>query len=288
MTGAPGFVRYKKGSARVADFSDDQYALGCLIYWLLAADFPVSIRDQNDQEVVLRPQQPEDCSPIANLLWESAAMLVECDKKSVGALRKLAVRYRQQVRLMPLEIRSALGAHTADNGCQNATSEVEDQHLSSSRIRSDPSFATSFKPLPARLWHRSKTCIQGSQPGFNRAALMGLTVLLVLAGYSYLIRAPALTLGAVKVQANTVLPVGFSHDWLLKRLERIVEHQGLVVRKDRGLNAELHCDHYTCVLSLVHSEGGVSHSHQQSFAASREPQVWETAITNLGRAAATR
>ena len=117
---------------------------------------------------------------------------------------------------------------------------------------------------------------------------MGLTVLLVLAGYLYLSRVPPLTLDAVKVEANTVLPAGFSHDWLLKRLERIVEYQGLVVWEDRSLIAELHCDHYTCVLSLAHSAGGISHSHQQSFAASRQPQVWESAITDLGRAAATR
>ena len=288
MTGAPGFVRLKKGRAKAAELLDDQYALGCLIYWLLAADFPVSIRDQNDQEVVLRPQQPEDCSPVANLLWESAATLVKCDKKSFAVLSKLAVRYRQQARLMPLEIRSALGAYAADNGCQNATSKVEDEYLSSSRIRSDRSVANSFKPVLARLGRGPTTYLRGSQPGPKRAALMGLTVLLVLAGYFYLTRVPPLTLDAVKVEANTVLPAGFSHDWLLKRLERIVEYQGLVVWEDRSLIAELHCDHYTCVLSLAHSAGGISHSHQQSFAASRRPQVWESAITDLGRAAAMR
>ncbi|MDG2443462.1 MAG: hypothetical protein P8M13_09455, partial [Luminiphilus sp.] len=288
MTGAPGFVRLKKGRAKAAELLDDQYALGCLIYWLLAADFPVSIRDQNDQEVVLKPQQPEDCSPVADLLWESAATLVKCDKKSFGVLSKLAVRYRQQVRLMPLEIRSALGACAADNGCQNATSKAEDEYLSSSRIRSDRSVAASFKPVLVRLGRGPTTYFRVSQPEPKRAALMGLTVLIVLAGYLYLTRVPPLTLDAVKVEANTVLPVGFSHDWLLKRLERIVEYQGLVVWEDRSLIAELHCDHYTCVLSLAHSAGGISHSHQQSFAASRQPQVWESAITDLGRAAATR
>ena len=288
MTGAPGFVRHKKGSVKAAELLDDQYALGCLIYWLLAADFPVSIRDQNDQEVVHKPQQPEDCSPVANLLWESAATLVKCDKKSFGVLSKLAVRYRQQVRLMPLEIRSALGAYAADNGCQNATSKAEDEYLSSSRIRSDRSVAASFKPVLARLGRGPTAYFRVSQPEPKRAALMGLTVLIVLAGYLYLTRVPPLTLDAVKVEANTVLPVGFSHDWLLKRLERIVEYQGLVVWEDRSLIAELHCDHYTCVLSLAHSAGGISHSHQQSFAASRQPQVWESAITDLGRAAATR
>ena len=288
MTGAPVFVRPEKANAEASEFLDDQYALGCLIYWLLAADFPVSIRDQNGRGVVLRPQQPEDCSPVANLLWESAATLVKCDKKSFGVLSKLAVRYRQQARLMPLEIRSALGAYAADNGCQNATSKVEDEYLSSSRIRSDRSVANSFKPVLARLGRGLTTYLRGSQPGPKRAALMGLTVLLVLAGYFYLTRVPPLTLDAVKVEANTVLPAGFSHDWLLKRLERIVEYQGLVVWEDRSLIAELHCDHYTCVLSLAHSAGGISHSHQQSFAASRRPQVWESAITDLGRAAAMR
>jgi len=189
---------------------------------------------------------------------------------------------------MPLEIRSALGAYAADNGCQNATSKAEDEYLSSSRIRSDRSVAARFKPVLARLGRGPTAYFRVSQPEPKRAALMGLTVLIVLAGYLYLTRVPPLTLDAVKVEANTVLPVGFSHDWLLKRLERIVEYQGLVVWEDRSLIAELHCDHYTCVLSLAHSAGGISHSHQQSFAASRQPQVWESAITDLGRAAATR
>ena len=189
---------------------------------------------------------------------------------------------------MPLEIRSALGACAADNGCQNATSKAEDEYLSSSRIRSDRSVAASFKPVLVRLGRGPTTYSRVSQPEPKRAALMGLTVLIVLAGYLYLTRVPPLTLDAVKVEANTVLPAGFSHDWLLERLERIVEYQGLVVWEDRSLIAELHCDHYTCVLSLAHSAGGISHSHQQSFAASRQPQGWESAITDLGRAAATR
>lgn len=288
MTGAPVFVRPEKASAQASEFLDDQYALGCLIYWLLAADLPVSLRDQNGRRVMVRSQPPEDCSPVANLLWESAALLTACDKKSLGVLSKLTVLYRQQARLMPLDIRSALGACAADNGRQNAASKVAGAHASSSRDRSDQLVAAGFKPALTRLRHGSTIDIRVSKARSKIAALMFLMVLAVVAGYLHLSRAPALTLDAVKVEANTVLPVGFSHDWLLKRLERIVEHQGLVVRKDRGLNAELHCDHYTCVLSLDHDAGGSRHKHQQSFAASREPQIWESAITDLGRAAAMR
>jgi hypothetical protein len=98
--------------------------------------------------------------------------------------------------------------------------------------------------------------------------------------------APYLTLGSVRVAANTALPSGFSQDWLFEQLERVLNQKGTATLAQHTFIAGLDCDHYTCVLSLDHQANGRDHAHQQTFTASPEPQVWESVIIDLGRAVA--
>jgi predicted Ser/Thr protein kinase len=281
--GAPGFER---DSGAIAEFADDQYALGCLIYWLLAANLPVTTCDQRGQRLVSRAEKPEGCTGCANLLWDSAAILTSRDEIKSGVLSSLFERYRQQIRLLPSANRISLAARVVGKECP-IKARLSDEQLIVSKAPIDQSarlnlehVAKKMTPLFAQLTHKSH--------GFTKT--LALVCMVALCGFGVFLStspAPYLTLGSVRVAANTALPSGFSHDWLFERLERVLDQKGIATLAQHTFIAGLDCDHYTCVLSLDHQTNGRDHAHQQTFTASRQPQVWESVIIDLGRAVAT-
>ncbi|MDG1065244.1 MAG: AarF/UbiB family protein [Luminiphilus sp.] len=283
--GAVGFVRDSGSTAKIAAFADDQYALGSMIYWLLAANLPVTTCDQYGQAVVTRAEKPEGCTGCANLLWESAAILTDRNKNRSGVLSSLAGRYRQQARLLPSESRSSLAARVGGKGCA-AKAHLGDEPLIISQGATDQSALLDPKSVSKKMASVFAGCAQ-KEPGFAKAfALACLIALGGFAGFLSTSPVPYLTLGSVRVAANTALPSGFSHDWLSERLQRVLDERGVVLLAKQTFIAGLDCDHYTCVLSLDHQTNGADHAHQQTFTASAEPQVWESVISDLGRAVA--
>jgi hypothetical protein len=289
LRGAPrltaGASGFKRDSEAIAEFADDQYALGCLIYWLLAANLPVTTCDQHGQRVVSRAEKPEGCTGCANLLWDSAAILTSRDEIKSGLLSSLFERCRQQIRLLPSANRISLAARVVGKECP-IRARLSDEQLIVSKALSDQSARLDLQhvvkkmaPLLARLTNKS----HGFTKTLALACLMALCIFGVFFSTS---PAPYLTLGSVRVAANTALPSGFSQDWLFERLERVLNQKGTATLAQHTFIAGLDCDHYTCVLSLDHQANGRDHAHQQTFTASPEPQVWESVIIDLGRAVA--
>jgi serine/threonine protein kinase len=289
LRGAPrltaGASGFKRDSEAIAEFADDQYALGCLIYWLLAANLPVTTCDQHGQRVVSRAEKPEGCTGCANLLWDSAAILTSRDEIKSGLLSSLFERCRQQIRLLPSANRISLAARVVGKECP-IRARLSDEQLIVSKAQSDQSarldlqhVAKKMTPLFARLTNKSH--------GFTKT--LALVFLMALCSFGVFFNtspAPYLTLGSVRVAANTALPSGFSQDWLFEQLERVLNQKGTATLAQHTFIAGLDCDHYTCVLSLDHQANGRDHAHQQTFTASPEPQVWESVIIDLGRAVA--
>ena len=289
LRGAPrltaGASGFKRDSEAIAEFADDQYALGCLIYWLLAANLPVTTCDQHGQRVVSRAEKPEGCTVCANLLWDSAAILTSRDEIKSGLLSSLFERCRQQIRLLPSANRISLAARVVGKECP-IRARLSDEQLIVSKAQSDQSarldlqhVAKKMTPLFARLTSKSH--------GFTKA--LALVCLMALCSFGVFFStspAPYLTLGSVRVAANTALPSGFSQDWLFEQLERVLNQKATATLAQHTFIAGLDCDHYTCVLSLDHQANGRDHAHQQTFTASPEPQVWESVIIDLGRAVA--
>ena len=289
LRGAPrltaGASGFKRDSEAIAEFADDQYALGCLIYWLLDANLPVTTRDQRGQRVVSRAEKPEGCTGCANLLWDSAAILTSRDEIKAGVLSSLFERCRQQIRLLPAANRISLAARVVGKECP-IRAQLSDEQLIVSKALSDQSARLDLQhvvkkmaPLLARLTNKSH--------GFTKTlALVCLMAFCTFGVFFSTSPAPYLTLGSVRVAANTSLPSGFSQDWLFERLERVLNQKGTARLAQHTFIAGLDCDHYTCVLSLDHQANGRDHAHQQTFTASPEPQVWESVIIDLGRAVA--
>ena len=284
-SGAPGFCRSADAAAETLQFSDDQYAVGCVLYWLLAAELPMTICDPDGRMVVARPKKPEGCSACANLLWDTAKVLTDGSEITFGALEKLTEGMRRQVRLLPPEIRCSLGAHVAGAQSRSAGGEECARQPDGMGSPPNPLDATVSNHSLGKLW----------QGFFSRAvrlskvlALPLLIAFLGYAGYLTISRMPLLILDSVKVAANTTLPSGFSHNWLLGRLELILRKEVRPSLASQPLIAALNCDHYTCILSLEHQVNGISHPHQQSFTASAQPEVWESVIIDLGRAVEAR
>lgn len=283
--GAPGFVRSTDSAAESLQFSDDQYAVGCVLYWLLAAELPITICDPDGRTVVARPKKPEACSACANLLWDTARVLTDASEITFGVLEKLTKGMRWQVRLLPPEIRCILGAHVAGAQCRGAGGEKCVRQSDGEGSPPNPLDAAVSNHSLGKLWQRF----------FSRAfrlrkvlALLLLIAFLGYAGYLHVSRMPLLILDSVKVAANTTLPSGFNHNWLLGRLELILRKEVRPLLASQPLIAALNCDHYTCVLSLEHQVNNISHPHQKSFKASAQPEVWESVIIDLGRAVEAR
>ena len=283
--GTLGFVRSTDSAAKTLQFSDDQYAAGCVLYWLLSAELPMTICDPDGRTVVARAKKPEACSACANLLWDTAKVLTDGSEKSFGVLEKLIEGMRWQVRLLPPEIRSVLGAHVADARCLAVEEQGWARQTDAVECALNQSNAAGSNHSLGKLW----------QGFFSRAfslskllALLLLITFLGYAGYLNVSRMPLLTLDSIKVAANTTLPSGFSHNWLVGRLKLMLRKKIRPSMASQPLIAALDCDHYTCVLSLDHQVNGISHPHQQSFTATAQPEVWESVIIDLGRAVEAR
>ena len=286
---APGFERHKRAHTRVSDFLDDQYALGCVIYWLLADDLPIIARDQNGQTVIARPPKPEELSAFAHLLWESAALLTGSDNSHPGILSDLSTRYRQQIRSLSSESRRLLGGYAVDSGVQGVAKNTErEQFQGSNQSPSGLSAVTGLNSLTDKWARLLAAFTRHLKKTSQMAVLIFLIAIAAFTGYQRVHRAPSLTVDSLRVAANTALPPGFSHDWLVARLERIIDQKGLELMAAQSFVARLDCDHDACVLTINHQVNGLRHVHQQSFSASVSPQIWESVITELGRAVAAR
>ena len=280
--GAPGFQRY---SGAIAEFADDQYALGCLIYWLLDANLPVTTCDQRGRRVVSRVEKPEGCTGCANLLWDSAAILTSRDEIRTGLLSSLSNSYRQQIRLLPSANRTSLAARVVGRECP-IKARLSAEQLSVSKALSDQSARLDLQHIAKKM---TSLFARSTSRGHGFTKTLASVCLVALCGFGMFLStstAPYLTLGSVRVAANTALPSGFSQDWLFERLERVLNQKGTATLAQHTFIAGLDCDHYTCVLSLDHQANGRDHAHQQTFTASPEPQVWESVIIDLGRAVA--
>jgi serine/threonine protein kinase len=288
VLGVPGFVRDTEPTAKKLQFSDDQYAAGCVLYWLLAAELPMTICDPTGQMVVIRAKKPEQCSACGNLLWDIAAALTSGAQSSIGMLEQLSESIRQQLRLLPPEIRGVLGTYVTNAQCAVAGLEGVSRLPSPAEQARDRSFVIDSHCLPTQKRRRMFDFSSCPHSFHHLLAPILLVVLSGLAGYLSFAQVPLLVLDTVKVEANTKLPRGFSHSWLSRQIEQVLGKQVRLTVLPQPITAELDCDHYTCILSVDHKVDGASHPHQQSFTASEQTEVWEAVIANLGRAVAAR
>ncbi|MGD2008397.1 MAG: protein kinase, partial [Cellvibrionales bacterium] len=237
--GTPGFMRHDVG-ADISRYRDDQYAVGCLLYWLLGSSGPRCITDDGGRTQILSPPRPTTVAEEAKTLWSLAAALTTEDEWSTHALKD-GLRMLQQV--------------------WRSTPVVEDTFILSAPVE-DASTLPSRKAPPEprcrdrwlpnakqlRLPSRASTALTTGV----MAALLGLSGWYLQAGQE-----PGIRLGRVDIVANTALPSEFSREWLIEIVNDEFEAaQTLPQLSGKPWVMAVTCDYRQCALSV--NRGGLA------------------------------
>ena len=271
QSGTPGFMRHDVG-ADTPRYRDDQYAVGCLLYWLLGSSGPRWIADNGGRTQILSPPQPGGTAEESKTLWSLAAALTTEDEWSTHALKD-GLRVLQQVR------RSA--PVVEDTFILSAS--AEDTTTATSRgAPPEPRRRNRWLPNAAqlRLPVRAHTALTTGV----MAALLGLSGWYLQAGQE-----PGIRLGRVDIVANTALPSEFSREWLIE----IVNHefkaaQTLPLLIGKPWVMAVTCDYRQCALSVNRNGSAAPDALMESFPVTNEPDLWAAAIRELAREAAGR
>ena len=126
----------------------------------------------------------------------------------------------------------------------------------------------------------------------HRKPLLILTLVLVLAALAAALpwrsTLPAVITAPAQIAVTTALPSNFSMEWLASELMLALSAANAgALPPHEVLQLSLRCDHRACTLALHPAMNTDGRGYEQQFVASRDPEVWETAISELARVVAT-
>lgn len=285
--GVPGFRRPDAGPPPSADTLDDAFAIGCLIFWLLGLPLPNSVRGLEGHLLVSGAACPKSPSRLEYLLWRTARDLTVGASGSTGSLEEHLARLRNEARLLPSDTRDDL---------------VDRQVPGYGGIAPLPPWAhrgsgTSMKPQIVPGNGEQQQFSDSVDPGGerrmgHRKPLLILTLVLGLAALAAALpwrsTLPAVITAPAQIAVTTALPSNFSMEWLASELRLALSAANAgALPPHEVLQLSLRCDHRACTLALHPAMNTDGRGYEQQFVASWDPEVWETAISELARVVAT-
>ena len=269
--GTPGFMRHNAGAGTL-HYRDDQYAVGCLLYWLLGSSGPRWLTDSGGGTQILNPPRPEGTAEESQTLWSLAAALTTEHEWSTHALKDGLRVLKELRRSTPVVEDTFMLPARAKHA-----NTLPSRRPSSEPGGRDPWWATT---MPSRLPTRIRTALTTGV----MAALLGVSGWYLQAGQEL-----GIQLGRVEILANTLLPSEFSRDWLIE----VFNDEFRAARTFPQLGGipwimTVNCDYRQCALSLNRDGLAAPDALMESFPVTNEPALWTAAIRGLAREAAGR
>ena len=285
--GVRGFRRLGPAGFKAASPEDDQHAVGCLLYWLLRVELPEGSRDASGDGLMIRARRPAHAAGLLRFLWDSAEVLTSGAPGNGVARASIFAAVRREARLLdPGCRRVLLPTHSRPASPTDSTSAGVGGIDTNKRPPVKASGVTApeiKKPINLRDWLPSVRN--------NRRVLCCLFSLVVGVLYwlSGPVSTPTLVTSPARISANTFLPNGFSMEWLSEGVRRSVSGQTVAGHlAGETLLLGIRCQQQVCTLSLKPTAGQLVQPLEHRFLASREPAVWDLAISELGRRVAAR
>ena len=289
-SGVHGFRRLGPAGFNGSSPEDDQHAVGCLLYWLLKVDLPEGARDASGDGLMIRARRPAHVAGLLRFLWDCADVLTGGVSGNGVAREALLAAVRREARLLDPACRHALLA-TQSRPARRATA-VGSATSVDGGLDSNERPAVKLADVGAPQTKRPTDLGRWLLPiRPNCLALLPLLTLAVgvlfwLPGPS---STPTLVTSPARISANTLLPNGFSMEWVSEGLRRSVSRHAIESHlAGKTWLVGVRCQQQACILSLKPTAEEQGQPLEHRFFASRDPAAWDLAISELGRRVAAR
>ena len=265
--GAAGFFNPANVGDRLS-YKDDQYAVGCLIFWLLGVPGPQYVQDETGKLLCLSPSMPATVPVACADLWSLAVALTSDRTWSETALVDRVQKLKWQRRGMPTSEEEAMVTPGAEMG--RPVSALSGGAGQGERRQN----ATLLAPRPRR-----------------RRSLVGLLAIVVAALTVSFHPRPKLVIDVrnLQIMANTPLPAGFNRDWLVRSVTEEFNRLGYPGGRESGhWLLDVTCDYQRCVLALEMPVPSGKTAIQRSFPSTADARQWSRVVSSLALDAAGR
>ena len=262
--GVHGFAPRRSGHAYSA-VTDDSYALGAILFWLLSAQVPTQLLDAAGQAVYLAPTCSNAPGPLGDMLWTVARTLIEPDPLRQPSLSTLLTSLRRDLSDLPLGTRDNLAR----------------------------SVIIPSTPDPAEAVAADRPNKASSAAGHRRSPLAWIVALLMISAIgccglwlSTMITRPSLrvAIDALTLTAQTQLDSTFTDQWVASTVQSALGDDWRVGDDGKHvLTAGVDCDDRLCQLLMTHSSARGDHVHQDLILADASTVIWQGALESLTR-----